>query len=159
MDFMLRVWRSMVAGVYLRMVFILIFATWRSQIEINLNTSIGKLIIAKYVRNWPPNGWAWPSLLWISNMPDLFAIRSVQKWGEFQTAALGLNWFQEIFYEWHQIDDEDQKQVYCSDMRETCQNNLCTCEVSLTKKLVELKSSFNPSFSAIHVSLYLSWKL
>ena len=62
------------------------------------------------------------------------------------------NFFQEIFYEWHQIDDENQKQVYCSDMRETCQNNLCSCEVSLTKKLVELKSSFNPSFSAIHVS-------
>ena len=60
--------------------------------------------------------------------------------------------FKEIFYEWHQIEDENQKQVYCSDMRETCQNNLCSCEVSITKKLVELKSSFNPSFSAIHVS-------
>ena len=67
--------------------------------------------------------------------------------------------FQEIFYEWHQIDDEVQKQVYCSDMRETCQNNLCTCEVSLTKKLVELKSSFNPSFSAIHVSSYPNSRL
>ena len=40
MDFMLRVWRSMDAGVYLRMVFILIVATWRSQIEINLKASI-----------------------------------------------------------------------------------------------------------------------
>ena len=49
-----------------------------------------KLMSAKYVRNWPPNGWAWPSLLWISNMPDLFAIWSVQEWGEFQTAACGL---------------------------------------------------------------------
>jgi len=53
-----------------------------------------------------------------------------------------------MVYGWQTVTDKKgKKNVLCTDQFESCERNLCHCEVSMAEQLVALAKNFNPLFS------------
>jgi len=71
---------------------------------------------------------------------------------QFQTCKTCLGYdkcrISQMVYGWQTVTDKKgKKNVLCTDQFESCERNLCHCEVSMAEQLVALAKNFNPLFS------------